>query len=484
MRATIALVCTVCCAVAARADGVDSALAALAGDDIAARHAAIRELADQGEPARVALERWLWPEGATRVAVPDTDAAVRERVAALIESLDAASYREREEATRSLVAIGKPAAPQLEAATTDARLEVARRAKEVLAAINPPASPDGSDASRVIASLLLSELGTRESVPALRHLLETGTPAVRAAAAHALRVIHRGGPAAEPLEWHEAPAKALAAWRAHFEGPGRDAPTGEAVELALPIAERGDQTYVYKARTAFRAKITGNSADMPMEGMPERLTGRGETDATFSDRIARASPPSLSRRYSAHRAQQRMEGLPHGAVGAPDGASWAGKELVVRFDDAGSPTMLLDDKPMEPSRGDAGIVPFGSLLVLELPSGRYTPGERRALPRPAIARLARVMIPRGVDPAALSYSAGGLAYLGSDRWSFDLHCEWLDPAQGSFLALALQGELRLDLARGALTSYRVSGPLVAEQSAKPMQVRMSGELSEELTESK
>ena len=91
--------------------------------DAAVRQAAERELAEAGAKAVPALRRAL-----ARDADP-----IEPRVDALVKKLSASSWKERDEAARALVRLGRAARPRLQAHENSTEVEVAWRVKSILA---------------------------------------------------------------------------------------------------------------------------------------------------------------------------------------------------------------------------------------------------------------------------------------------------------------------------------------------------------------
>jgi hypothetical protein len=143
----------------------------LGSPDAAVRRAAERELAESGAAAVPSLKRALARE---------TD-PIEPRVDALVKKLAAASWKEREEAGRALVLLGRAARPRLQTHENAADVEVAWRVKAILAELKELEPGEAAAAAwrdaavcRLLgaagdggsAGLILGALGSAEGAPA------------------------------------------------------------------------------------------------------------------------------------------------------------------------------------------------------------------------------------------------------------------------------------------------------------------------------
>ena len=116
-------------------------------------------------------------ETLTEMVAPTQIAAEDEAppdVSDLIQQLGAAEYKKREAAASKLLLMGERIKPQLEQATEADDVEIALRAKEIIAKLS--GEREAWDARRLMAIRTLGEKKSQEALPALRQLLNSDKP--------------------------------------------------------------------------------------------------------------------------------------------------------------------------------------------------------------------------------------------------------------------------------------------------------------------
>lgn len=454
---------------------VDEALGFLDEESPEKLGKALKVLAAGGDEARKALEAYLWPAGNKKAAPPlEMTAETKAKIEALIAQLDSRKYKEREAATRALVEMGKGVIPFVEKLLDSPKAEVVSRAKQILGALRPkPKVAQGKTTAhdRVHAALLLGQLGSYDSIKTLRRELETQKdPAVRAAAAAALRSITGGGPTPSPLDWDDQgkAAPLLASWQDYLAGPG--AKPRQIGDHALALKYKAGMRLGAKGSTKLAISMRIDMGPNAPAGAPTGIKQTLTSEATYDVKLTQVGPqPSIARKYRKHVAKQAAE-MAGGAMPAPPGGQeekWTGKELVIRFDKAGQPQVLLDDAPLRRSRA---VPAPGHLLALALPQGAYPGGKPRALDKQQLDRLTALLSLResgglaaGANRGQVHFRTATLRFLGSqkdgDHWMLD---SWMlagmnqGPQQMS-LDMTLQGTIVVDPDRGVVRRYQLSG---------------------------
>jgi HEAT repeat protein len=152
-------------------DSADAALERLRTDDAVVRREAQMALLRLGADAVPALLR----------ALESVSPRPEEEIARLVKRLASSSWKERSEATASLVKLGRPAAPLLEARIGDADAEVAWRLKAAVAEIREKAGRDEQAEETRGAAIcdVLGQDGDARAIAPLLRLLAADAPSKR-----------------------------------------------------------------------------------------------------------------------------------------------------------------------------------------------------------------------------------------------------------------------------------------------------------------
>ncbi len=434
----------------------------LADKDVHKRIAAASKLAAMGEAVRPALERVLHPQGR---AAPKTQAATeaqQQQIAALILQLSNHKYKLRQKATAALVKLGRIAAPQLRMAARSKELETSTRAKQVLEKLYPKVARDVVDVQRVEAARLLALVGTRQSIPALRHALNSGGTSLSCEAAAALRGVLGGGPSDDSKLWETKRAKLLVEWEGYLAKlPG--APTGEATTFKLnhrkgtSLQASGSNGFSLRIDMAGVLKQMGQPAP---QGTPQvmEMTQKGTSSHRMT--VNRVKPLTVTLAFAEHESVMTQSQVGPGLGSTPQKKSWKGKALVVVQRKDGELGVTMGDKPLRRSR-TGPMMQLGLLLAMQLPAGDYKPGQSRLLNKSFFRWMSGMVFATAPQHKQLG-AYGKLTYLGRDgkQDRFFLVSQ-LSSSQGgdSVIRLALHGELRFDRERGVLTRYSLSGPM-------------------------
>lgn len=177
---------------------VEKTISRLKTDSAAERRRVMEEICKQGVQAIPAALRVL----------ENAQAGIPEQVASWVRQLSSRNWKEREEASRSLVRLGRFAKPALMEHENAADPEVAWRVRAVMAEITEKAGRDEQldDVRNAALCEFLGEAGDVSCVKPLLKLLATGNPPVRLRAAEALGKLRRH---MEPAPAEEAAEKIL-----------------------------------------------------------------------------------------------------------------------------------------------------------------------------------------------------------------------------------------------------------------------------------
>jgi len=195
----------------------------LRSSDAAVRQAAERELAEAGAKAVAGLRRALAHEGEP----------IEPRVDALVRKLSAATWKEREQATRDLVLLGRDARPRLETFENSTDLEVSWRVKSILAELKerePGEAAAGAFADAAICRLLAAA-GDGESAGLILGALKRA----------------EGAPAEAVLDLRLSAVGALADLRASLSAEQAERATEEGLKLLREHRHRRSTGQVLKS---------------------------------------------------------------------------------------------------------------------------------------------------------------------------------------------------------------------------------------------
>lgn len=430
---------------------------------------AAARLEAMGDAARVALQNALDPN-AKADAPEKPDEQLRQRIAALIAQLGDPRFKLRQEATRKLIKIGRPATGQLRAALKAKDLEVRQRASQILDALYPKVAKGKTNHHKLEVAMLLGRLGTRESIPALRRLLTTGDARESAAAAGALRVITGGGPSDDPARWRKERARLLTAWAQRLDGLSAAA-GGPPTTLELGYAKGSRLTAGSKNAFEMRIDLSKLFAKMPGPkppgmGKEVKLTQKGS--ARYRVKVIRLEPLAVSWRFTEHESVSEQSGVGGAGAGKVKRKSYKGKDLVLELTKQGKLQLTMDDKPL--SKDNKGpMLELGLLVALKLPRGAYRVGQSRALGKPFFDWLVQLIFANSRNPGKIQATSGKLTYLGRTEKGRDRYYLLSRFAHGGvgnqMMRMCLQGPLEIDPARGVLVRYELSGPLDASFGA-------------------
>ncbi len=453
------------------------------------RQAAITQLLDGGEKARLALEKLLLPFDPKPIAEPTAEQ--RTEIAALIGRLADNQYKRREAATEGLIKLGRIATAQLKTATKNEDIETRTRAKRILTVLYPkPKKGLGVKTARAEAALLLADLGTRKSIPALRRTLETGDARASAAAAYALRAILHGGPSDNESDWAAKRVALLGAWRKHLEQ--LTAPTGAPAKLALRYTK--GQVLQARIENSYRiqvdlARALGRVLPAGMPGGMANMDNTTSTQAAYQLTVGQLFPLEAQLLLGAFETKEKKAGggggiaMAFGGIGGARGGGvkqpeWKkGLKLQAKV---GAGELSIEGKRSVANTNARQLVQFGILLALGLPGGEFKPGQTRELPAAFLTKL-ESWLHGAAGLNRLQGSAGRLTYLGKqgalERYWLQLRFQRGASFGGGVMLqktrIYLQGAVTVDPARGLVTAFSLAGP--AEQSGmNRFQIQLGG----------
>ncbi len=443
----------------------------LAVKDVSKRLAASSKLAAMGDAARPALEQVLHPL-ADRAAEQSPTEAQRREIAALITQLSNAKYKLRQQALVALVKLGRIATGQLCEATRSKKVETSTRAQQLLDKLYPNLLAAKVDVQKVEAAILLALVGTRKSIPALRHALNNGGPRLSSEAAGALRAILHGGPSDDSKLWRKQRARMLTAWQAFLDKlPAL--PTGPGTKLKLGY-HQGIGLQVSSASKLHRLLDIEAMTGTPIPG---KLKISLKAKAVYRVTVNRVEPLTLTFKFAEHETLMTFS-VPPGTGGSlpPNKHSLKGKVLVVEVDKDGKVKLTMGGKPLAPPR-ERPTLHLGLQLAMKLPQGDYQPGQARPLSKSFFVWMNNLMAASSGRKGSLVAQFGKLIYqgqsAGQDR--FFLVSQLATSHSGTrIVRMALHGELRFDRKRGILTGYSISGPLTTGKLSGPDSGKMFG----------
>lgn len=396
---------------------LERALAPLVECDSAALAAARPVIRAAGEAIRPALEQVLRPARSDRAAEADV------ALAAYLGATDpAARVLAVVALTRDRAATHRAILDRLGTADMAIALEL----RSLVARVGP------LESAAIEAALHLGAIGTADSIEPLRSALLAGSPAVAAAADHALRSIVGEGPPVSADVTRFDRAALIAAWDARLAAPPKRA--GDPVTLAPLCGPGTAMASRLRYRIAVRMGASGihwlPPGDNEITGEVEAHLAR-QTDARFrlEGRVAH-----FETRFAGPRGVQPplvLADVPVAIVRSP----------IVGFElQAGGVTV---------PKSTPAVLPLAMLWGEHLPTGELAVGATRTIAGPFALRLWESL---AVPPSYACTSVDGeghLRYLGSTggRDRFALSCR---------LAATVEGGIR---ARGALAGIVVVDPV-------------------------
>ena len=371
-------------------------------------------------------------------------------------------YRLREDATKKLIGYGLHAEPQLRKALESTDLEIATRARKVLDAISPQRGGEPMILARIEAAILLGLIGSRKSIPALRHALNEGPAALSTHAASALRCILHGGPSADIARWEKNRNGMLATWATHLDKRS-PIPTGQSVKLT-PRLPRGLK-WVGRTRTDLVLRIDWASLVSAKLRLQRPITRhkmltRLKERSVYRAKAIRSEPPILSMSFTEHQSSM-SETLGEQRIKEPQVLRFKGNTMVLEARKGDMFQCTMNDKPMSVNfEGPVGQL--GAMIGLRLPSGSYRPGQSRPLSGEFFQWVNKLLFAHSKQKLNLIQQAGRLTYLGRtggvERYFLVCHLAEREQMR-EVTRISLNGELWIDPKHGVVTRYDLSGPI-------------------------